>query len=322
MNAFDDLLAAAGRVDEVTPEQLRRASVPVRTALSAGPSAAPITSRRPRGSLRRRLTLTGAAAAVTAGVATVSVVSLGAGQHAGSGPGQPGTAGPGRPAVTGSGQPTGYTTAAMLLRAAGEAAGAQPGGWPHAAYWHTVSVRVYKGRTLRDESWEGHHVAGVMRDSLAGPGVTPDTGPAIFGEGLSWDQLYALPTDPAKLGAMLSHEVKDYGPDPNPTGGVSADQEEFVEVGDLLRDSPASPALRKALYDVAAGIPGVRLVGYLKDAVGRTGVGVEFHGEGTMLIDPATGQLLEEFGGNDIAGGAVYLSQGPASTAPAVTPKG
>jgi hypothetical protein len=46
MNAFDDLLTAAGRVDDATPEQLRRASGSVHAALSAGPGAVPFTSRR------------------------------------------------------------------------------------------------------------------------------------------------------------------------------------------------------------------------------------------------------------------------------------
>jgi hypothetical protein len=149
----------------------------------------------------------------------------------------------------------------------------------------------------------------------------PLTGPTLFGEGLTWDQLYALPTDPAQLGPVLSNNVKGYGPDPNPTGGVSADQEEFVEIGDLLRESPASPALRRALYEVAAGIPGVRLVGNLKDALGRTGVGVERSDESTLLIDPASGQLLAELDLNG-KGGTTYLSQGPASTAPAPTAGG
>jgi hypothetical protein len=94
-----------------------------------------------------------------------------------------------------------------------------------------------------------------------------------------------------------------------------------VEIGDLLRESPAAPALRKALYDVAAGIPGVRLVGNLKDALGRTGVGVERNGEETLLIDPATGQLLAELAPDGKAS-ITYLSQGPASTAPAPTTGG
>jgi hypothetical protein len=319
MNTFDDLLTAAGRVDDVTPEQLRRASVPVRAAVSADPGAAPFTSRRPRGSLRRGLTLTGVAAAVTAGAVAVTVLSLGGGQHPASGPAQAGSSGPGRPTVTGPGQPAEYVTAATLLRAAGDAAGAQPGGWPNAAYWHVTSVYGRSGHTYHREIWVGHHAGGVLRDPGVAPGVIPLTGPSLFGEGLTWDQLYALPIDPAKLGALLSNDVKGYGPDPNPTGGVSAVQEEFVEIGDLLRESPASPALRKALYDVAAGIPGVRLVGNLKDATGRTGGGVERNGE-TLLIDPATGRLLADLEGN--AWDATYLTQGPASTAPAPTAGG
>jgi hypothetical protein len=321
MNAFEDLLAAAGRVDDATPEQLHHASVPVHTAVSASTGATPITSRRAHGTLRRNLALTGVAAAVTAGVVTVSVLSLSPSHQAADGPGQPAPTGPGRPAATGSSQPPAYTTAAMLLSAAGKAAGAQPGGWPHAAYWHTVDIAVFKGRTIRSETWAGHYAAGVGTDPFQGPGLHKDTGPAVFGEGLTWDQLYALPTDPAKLGALLEHQVKGYGPDPNPTGGVSAAQEEFVEVGDLLRDTPASPALRKALYDVAAGIPGVRLVGKMKDALGRTGIGVAREGETTLLIDPATGQLLAELAGPGLET-ITYVSQGPASTAPAPKARG
>jgi hypothetical protein len=319
MNAIDDLLAAAGRVEDATPEQLRYGAVSVRAAVSADPSAIPFT-RRPRGRLHRRLTLTGVAAAAAAGAVTVSVLSLGPGHQTASGPGQPAGTGSGQPGVASPGQPGGYTTAATLLRAAGAAAGAQPGGWPDAAYWHVTSVYVSDGRTDHREIWIGHHATGVLRDTRVGPGVIP-LGPALFpiGRGLTWEQLYALPTDPAKLGALLSGEVKGYGPDPNPTGGVSAVQEEFVEIGDLLRESPASPALRKALYDVAAGIPGVRLVGNQKDALGRTGVAVERNGEETLLIDPATGQLLAELGGNGYR--TTYVSQGPASTAPAPTAK-
>ena len=57
----------------------------------------------------------------------------------------------------------------------------------------------------------------------------------------------------------------------------------------------------------------------MKDAVGRTGVGVERNGE-TLLINPATGQLLAEFEGKSWS--ISYVSQGPVSTAPAPTPGG
>jgi hypothetical protein len=38
---------------------------------------------------------------------------------------------------------------------------------------------------------------------------------------------------------------------------------------------PAPPALREALYEVAANLPGVKLVGHYKDALGRIGTAVE-----------------------------------------------
>jgi hypothetical protein len=74
-------------------------------------------------------------------------------------------------------------------------------------------------------------------------------------------------------------------------------QEEFVEVGDLLRESPAPPALREALYEVAANIPGVVVKGHYTDALGRTGIAVERNGE-ALVIDPGNGQLLADIEGD------------------------
>ena len=56
--------------------------------------------------------------------------------------------------------------------------------------------------------------------------------------------------------------------------GNSTDSEMFTLVGDALRESDASPALRAALYEVAARIPGVELIGPAVDRVGRHGVAV------------------------------------------------
>jgi hypothetical protein len=318
MNPLDDLLAATGRVDDITPEQLRRAAGPVRYAVDADPGITHFRSGRPPRGLGRRLALTGAAASVTAGIVTVSVLASGAGRHAATGPTHPVVTVTGSASSSATSKPTLYTTAATLLRAAGNAAGAQQGGWPDTAYWHVKSTYTQDGHTYyHRDIWIGHHASGVLRDPGVGPGVMA-LGAALFPDGhsgVTWDQLYALPTDPAALNTVLSNNVKDFGPDPNPTGGVSSVQELYVTVGDLLRESPASPALRKALYDVAAGIPGVRLVGNMKDRLGRTGVGVERDGE-TLLIDPATGRLLADMDGT---WSATYISQKPAKTAPAAT---
>src|SRR5262249_58453862 len=91
-----------------------------------------------------------------------------------------------------------------------------------------------------------------------GQGLFPAGGTA-----LTWDELYALPTDPGQLTATLQADIKGAGPDPQ--------SELFTIVGDLLRESPAPPALRKALFDVAAGIPGVHLTGKDTAELGRTG---------------------------------------------------
>src|SRR5262249_23645006 len=128
------------------------------------------------------------------------------------------------------------------------------------------------------------------------------------GTALTWDQLYALPTDPGQLTAALQADIKGAGPDPQ--------SELFTIVGDLLRESPAPPALRKALFDVAAGIPGVHLTGKVTDALGRTGTGVQRDGE-TLVVAPADGKLLADDEGAGWS--ATFVSQGPASSAPAAS---
>jgi hypothetical protein len=73
----------------------------------------------------------------------------------------------------------------------------------------------------------------------------------------------------------------------------------FVEVGDSLRETNASPAQRAALYAVAARIPGVALVGRVVDSAGRTGLAVAKddevnHVRSTLVFEPDTSMLLAE----------------------------
>jgi hypothetical protein len=75
--------------------------------------------------------------------------------------------------------------------------------------------------------------------------------------------------------------------------------EMFTEVGDALRETYTTPAQRAALYEVAARLPGVRLVGRTTDGVGRPGVAVAIddprsHQSDELIFDPATGALLGE----------------------------
>lgn len=99
---------------------------------------------------------------------------------------------------------------------------------------------------------------------------------------VDWSGLDKLTTDPATLRAQLSA----LGP-----GNA------FDEIGDLLGESPASPALRSALYRVLGQLPGVEVTGRAADSSGRVGSVVEFSADGTterFIIDPSTGALLEK----------------------------
>jgi hypothetical protein len=243
--------------------------------------AAPVDGVTPTHPRRRRLAVLVAAAALVAVAAIVG------------------------PSLLGS-RGSSAEAATVLLQAA-HSAGQQPGGWPDVPYWHSVSTYQRDGKTYTREIWISHHGTSVLRDPGVAPGVLA-LGPGIFpagGSAFTWDQLYALPTDPTALAATLRSGIHGAGKDD--------DSELFVIVGDLLRESPAPPALRQALYEVAASVPGVTADGVVTDRDDRRGNGVTRDGQ-QYVIDPHTGQLLQE---QDQGWVSTYESQGPATSAPA-----
>jgi len=121
--------------------------------------------------------------------------------------------------------------------------------------------------------------------------------PDFFGDpGTSVDSLgkyvpLDLPTDSGALFAELKANAAGHG-----TGLYN---EMFVLVGDDLRETATPPAQRAALYEVAARIPGVELVGNVSDSSGRPGVAVAMTDDTThirqvLIFDPNTSQLLAE----------------------------
>ena len=117
-------------------------------------------------------------------------------------------------------------------------------------------------------------------DRSYGPGEMPDF------------ELTKLGTDP---GALRKELLRRYGNDRGDRVSL------FVAIGDLLRGTSATPALRSALYRLAADISGVELLGSTTDHRGRAGVAVamtsDYSGEktrNTMIFDPDDGTLLEE----------------------------
>lgn len=124
---------------------------------------------------------------------------------------------------------------------------------------------------------------------------------ASFGDrGLSYSELRKLPTDPDELEPLMRKIA---------AGWANPDFEMFVMVGDVLRQPLTPRDVRVALYEVAARIEGVELIGEIDDPVGREGTAVALTsaghvtplpkpGEGDIrheiIFDPDTGRFLAE----------------------------
>lgn len=68
-------------------------------------------------------------------------------------------------------------------------------------------------------------------------------------------------------------------------------------IGMALRERPAPPPLRAALYGAPALTPGVTLAGTVTDRAGRVGTAVAFTEVGIrneLIFDPETSELLAE----------------------------
>jgi hypothetical protein len=102
-----------------------------------------------------------------------------------------------------------------------------------------------------------------------------------------------LPTDPQAL--LRTLESGAYGAPNDPSAAFSA-------VGELLQDpKDTSPALRSALYQAAALIPGTEALGTIADHAGQQGQGIGLTKDGVrseLIVDPSSGQLL---GTEDVA---------------------
>jgi hypothetical protein len=230
--------------------------------------------------------------------------------------------------------PSAAAVDAML--AASRAAGEQGGDWADAAYWHLTLELDYptiRGQQpYRQELWLAHRGNGVQTSTdpaiptaADGAALYRDTGPSRFtaGGSVDWDGLYALPTDADELAGVLRRGVR------HAENEWDEDTQMWVMVTDLLRFNPASSALRRALWQVAASIPGVELVGRTTDTLDRPGIALErdMSGEGLyrarLIFDPDTGDVLEER--TYAADGTLdyrmtVVEQGPSDVAPAPDP--
>ena len=209
------------------------------------------------------------------------------------------------------------TAAAQVLLKASAAAGDQGEGWPNATYWHIVIDRQYlkfsptPEAVEREEAWWGREGNSVLKSASGELNWTFPWQSGIGGKGMTWADLYQLPTDPVALERTLRAgmvvERADLG-ELDQRSSVSVDALLFARLGDMMRESPASPALQSALWAVAANIPGVELIGDVTDAAGRSGVAVQL-GANRYVVDPSNGRLLEWYALQPV--GATTFSPGP-----------
>lgn len=133
------------------------------------------------------------------------------------------------------------------------------------------------------------------------PGLLRDTGLPRDGEvvleprgevylnGPTLRYLTTLPTNPDLLLAKIYLETWGAGPNPQ--------QEAFVTIGDLMRESVVPPGLAAALYRAAARIPGTEVVDDAVDALGRHGIAIARTHDGLRtewIFDRRTLQFLGE----------------------------
>ena len=198
--------------------------------------------------------------------------------------------------------------AAQVLRGAGDAALT---GGPRALgprqYWYTrVRFVPRQGAAVAvDERWQARDGSGRDIGPYAGGGderVRASAHPFRFGtRSLSYRQLAALPTDPAGLSRVLERTARRQLRAGLAAGtpllrGPAARTYAVFTVLRSAYESPAPPALRAALFDVMATLPGLTLEGEGIDHAGRHGTAistvlgdVRFR----VLIDAGTGDLLE-----------------------------
>jgi hypothetical protein len=221
--------------------------------------------------------------------------------------------------------------AAEVLRSVAKVAGARPPVSSEGRYRYTRSENAYLATSVEQggsftvlgphlrEMWIAPDGSGRLRErsgepiflgprdreaweALGSPKLWESgTSSETFGSGgLHYEDFSGLSTDPDELYQQIERRAADGKPSgvPVPEGAPVA-VNMFAIVGDLLRETVAPPDLRAALYEVAARIPGVELVGEVTDPAGRLGVAVAMNDEPDavrqeLVFDPETAELLAE----------------------------
>ncbi|GLY71484.1 CU044_5270 family protein [Amycolatopsis taiwanensis] len=288
MDEMDLLSRLRPEVDDPDPTTLARHRIALQKhADNPNPARAPRRWHLPR------LTIT---APILAGVIAVALVAWLTGTPASSGPNQAAPA----PAAP-------LTSVAGVLNLAAEKAENAPSG--HGDYTYTSTKTVYNDAGIRvvlTQTWikvdgtdglEREDRDGRIEEFRMGSNDSrPGGPPSLYNP--TYDYLTTLPTDPEKLRAEVYAQVqRDYDKmGPGAARLYTLDQWVFQRITALLKNA-VPPALKAALYRVAATIPGDEYVPDVTDSAGRHGIGVSHllnngGDKGVLIFDPNTFQLL------------------------------
>ncbi|HJU37032.1 MAG TPA: CU044_5270 family protein [Gaiellaceae bacterium] len=97
--------------------------------------------------------------------------------------------------------------------------------------------------------------------------------------------------------------------------------EEFSDIEAFLHETDAPPGARAKLLRAVAVIPGVQLLGAVRDHDGRPGIGFSYPKRGELIFDSNTGELLGEEGSGGVPGSwTVYLRETVVDDLPGTPP--
>jgi hypothetical protein len=180
-------------------------------------------------------------------------------------------------------QPT-VATAATVLHTLGQRAAGQPA--PELAPGEYYAVRVNqhlvedaKLSGLDNRTWahgsEGREL--VLVNGKEKRDVPLGTPPADGVKYMPWPDLARFPTEPAALAAKLREVAKAGQLDPN---AEPTTRDYVVTAMQMIFDHRQTPPdVLRGIYDFLAGLPGIRLIGDVKDPLGRPGKAVAIDGD-------------------------------------------
>lgn len=226
-----------------------------------------------------------------------------------------------------------FSNASQLVDAAAVGAGREPAALGDAPYWKVVSRYAQTGGDRPEENssgertiWQGITGPGVLRDTFGEDIALEDARPLslpratlrLGGHAYTWREINAGALDRDQIHDLLTAGEEDV---PSEKGRPPHEWYFFKQAGELLSETPASPAVRQAIWEELATLTGVTTTGKVTDAVGRSGWDLSFafpgHGSQRFVVDPASGAILQA---EQMIGGSTYrmtyLESGPADVAP------